>query len=143
MQENYFVLYKRDVGFEKRKKYGQKMLYDEMKQCGSYESAARFAAYNMPAIVARQYPLQAKKEELRDLEKPYLVAAKFDGKYNHTSYDGSSDALVNFDAIRCSETDLENVIEKFVQEENFEKLFVGLELKLFPNFAKDYKAKIE
>lgn len=119
------------------------MLYDEKRQFGNYEKAARFAVNNMPAVLAKQYPMQAKKEELKDLENQYLVAAKFEGKYQHYCMDGSSDDLINYDAVKCSEKDLEKVIETFVQEKNFKNLSVGLELKVFGNFAKDYVAKIE
>jgi hypothetical protein len=129
--------------FERERGYDSKMLYDKKNNFNNYEEASRFALMNMPAVLVRQYPLQAKKEELKDLKKPYIVAAEFLGKYNHECYDGSSDALVNFDAIRCSENYLEQIIECFVSERNFKKMYVGLELKVFGNFAKDYVAKIE
>jgi hypothetical protein len=143
MQEDYFVLYKRDIEYENVKKYGQKMLYDKMQKFGNYEQTSRFAVMNMPAIVARQYPLEAKKDEIKNLNAPYIVAAKFDGKYRHYCYDGSDDPLVTYDAVRCSENELERVIEEFASEKNFKGLNVGLEIKIFPNFAKDYGARIE
>jgi hypothetical protein len=128
----YMILYKRDFETEKSRCYEQKMLFDGYKTVQQLESAKRFALQHLPALVAKQLPLtETEKTQIKDSEKPYLVVAECQGKYCHFYYDGSSDPLTSYDAVRCNESELEKTVEAFAQEENVQKVDVGIELKLF------------
>ncbi|MFH0869010.1 MAG: hypothetical protein V1839_02160 [archaeon] len=125
----YFVLYKRDTKTEKEENYGDKMLYDRCKFYVSLENARKFFLSNLPAILAQAWPLTGQdKPEIKESYKPYVVAAMFLGKYKSCSM-GEEESMETFDAVRCSEADLESTIERFSNEVP-KKVFVGVELKL-------------
>ena len=131
MSEKYFVLYERDVATEQAKEYDNRMLFDKLRYCRSEDSAREFAFMNMPAILAMRSNLQdADLPRLRDREKPYVAAARYYGKY-HSSCMGETEALENYDAIRCSAAEVESMMEKLASEPHFKDMVVGLELKLF------------
>lgn len=127
--KEYFVLFHRDVQMEKRKNYGAKMLYDYKRVFRSIGEAKAFASSNLPAVIAKKIPVtDEEKRKAKDPNKPYLVAAKFDGKYT-SSCMGETDWLTTYDAIRCDEASIDKVIEDFA-EEGAKQISVGIELKL-------------
>jgi hypothetical protein len=129
-EKDYFVLFGRDFDTEKTRRYGKKMLYDSKKDFIILEEAKRFALLNMPASIAKRFPVYEKdKEQARNPNSPYIVVAKFVGKYNHTSIDGSRDPLTNFDALRCNDSGIEKIIELFARE-GAKEIIIGLDLKL-------------
>jgi hypothetical protein len=133
MAKDYFVLTKRDMKTEKRKSYGPKMLYDRCTEFKQKENAEKYALRNLPALIAKRIlsPLtDEEKARVKDTKTPYVVVAEFYGKYHHYCYDGSSDALTTFDAIRCNESQLEKIVEEFARE-GAENIIAGVELKTF------------
>lgn len=124
MPEKYFVLHKRDMEFEIRKKYESKMLYDKLSTFDDIEKAKECAFQNLPAILAEYLPASGECDS-------YIVAAEFRGKYTSSSYDGSSDWLTTYDALSCSKEGIESAIEEFAAEKRFKKIHLGLELKLY------------
>jgi len=131
MANKFFVLFKRDIKTEKEKEYGPKMLYDHMAEYPTLAKATEFALEHIPATIVKKLPLtEAETSRIRDSEKPYLVAAQFNGKY-HSCCMGETDPMTTFDALRCSEKDLEATVEAF-SAEGAEKIIVGAELKVYP-----------
>jgi len=135
MNGNYFVLYKRDAKIEVEKKYGEKMLYDNCKYFEGYNEARSFAFRNIPAIFAKRSSLErvSEKEKLRDVKKPYVVAAEHSGKYKSYDIDGGSEALTTYDTLRSGESELETTIDGLIKDkkdaEHIESVLVGVELK--------------
>lgn len=131
MENRYFVLFKRDIEMERQKRYKQKqrMLFDECREFPDAKKAKEFAIKNLPAVYAKQYPLDAEESQLRDPEKPYVVVGKYIGKYSSYCM-GETEYMTTFDAVRCSKDAVEGIVEKLAGENNCEEVFVGLELKV-------------
>ncbi len=127
---DYVVLYKRDVKTEKRKKYGERMLYDYKKEFGDLASARTYATEHLPAIVFKK-GTEIAQEEVKDLTKPYVVVAQHHGKYS-SSCMGETDPMRTYDAIRVEGSELEEKIESMASEDHVEKILAGVELKALP-----------
>jgi len=138
-QSKYFVLYARDIGTEKSRRYGDRMLYDKCKQFNNAQKALEYASNSLPSIMGVKIPIDKQYlEQARDPNKPFVVVARHEGKYNHEFIDGSSDALIDFDAIRCNESELESTVDMLSQEPNTQEVFVGLELEVLKQKIKIY-----
>jgi hypothetical protein len=132
MNNQYYVLYERDIETEKDKRYGAKMLYDSMTRYNEIDKAVRFGLSNLPALLFKVLPLTEQDLAIiKNKDMPYIVAAKFEGKYNHHDYAGECDPLISYDVIRCKQNDLENLVENFKKEKNIEKIITGIELNLY------------
>ncbi len=122
----YFVLYKRDIATEKRKKYEDRQLYDKMEYFTSEQDAKVFAFNNLPARVGQNTGYAEIKSE-----QEYLVAAEYFGKYE-SSCMGETDYMRTIDLVTTKANGIQNTIEALVQEKHCEGIAaVGLELKLF------------
>ena len=86
MEGKFFVLYKRDMEFEKRKQYGDRMLFDRCKTFHGPEDARQFALQNLPAVYAAAFQVEPEGLPAKDSDKPYVVAAEYRGS---TGYGGS------------------------------------------------------
>jgi hypothetical protein len=90
----------------------------------------------MPAKIGMMSGDYAK---LRDhgikLSDNYLVAAKYEDKYHHYSYDGSRDAIVAYDAFLVSESGIDKKVQLLCNSKDSSlrpsKVFCGLEVKIF------------
>jgi len=126
MNEKYFVLYRRDVRTEKTKEYGERRLYDKCKFFCGWEEAKDFASENFPSLLGNKNLFSEAKEE-----KKYLAVVRHGGKYKHHDYGGDCDYLETYDVLRCKKSELEKTLEEMSTEEHAEKVFAGIEEKLF------------
>ncbi len=134
---NFIVLYKRDrrteAGHEGFKKYeSNRMLFDKMTKFNDVSKAKEFIEekFHESAILAKLFPLSP--YDILNGDSKFLAIGTYDGKYNHYSYDGSSDSLITYDAIKCSQEDeLKRAIEKMQNEANITSIKRALELDIF------------
>jgi hypothetical protein len=133
-EKGYVVLYKRDVEWESKKKYGKnKRLYDESKNFEDISGAVEFALDNLPSMLVGKLPLSEEARERVKNPGQYVAIAKYEGKYMHYDYGGGCDALTNYDAIICSEKTLAETVEKLGEEKNHKclrEVIAGIELKV-------------
>ncbi|MFC1697359.1 hypothetical protein ACFL1H_03435 [Nanoarchaeota archaeon] len=134
--EKYFVMYKRDVKWEKEHQdddsrgvgYKNRLLFDRMKTFGDENTAKEYAINNMPSLYGvRDFNLD--KYNLRDSKNPYVAVGQYHGKHS-SSCMGETDYMTTYDVIRCSHGNVESTIEKLAGEKSSDKVFAGLELKL-------------
>lgn len=131
MAAEYFVASERDTRTEKEKNYGERMLFDKLRQFDDAAEARKFALSGLPSVMGRMLPVpEDDKALLKGGGKPYLVIATFEGKFVHSSYDGSTDKLKTHDAIRCSGERLEEIVETLARE-GARKIVVGAEMNLY------------
>ena len=84
----------------------------------------------MPAMVVKRMPLAASDlSSARRSDKPYVVIIKYDGKYSSCCM-GEVDTMVTYDAVRCSNDELDGVCERAAVEKGFERIYRGLELRI-------------
>ena len=145
--KNYFVLYNRDIGWEKdldeqdmdeedmdeqdMKRAEGMMLYDKVKFFGDRKKATAFALNRLSEtpIVARRL----KDTEQNNGEK-YVVAAFFKEKYHDLSYLGyyaGNPPISTHEVFRCNPGEVESLVEKLAKEEP-DKILLGIEEKLLP-----------
>ncbi len=128
MKNKYVVLYKRDVKTEKTKGYGNKMLFDKMKDFYGLNEARAFHFNNLPGILMQNAPFtDIDRSILEGIENPFVVVGEFYGKYGHCDYLGDCDPLRTYDAVRCSADEINKLVEAFSREGKLERVIVGLE----------------
>jgi hypothetical protein len=123
----YFVLYKIDNKITKKFSYSGVELYNNIKYFGDVESAKRFAYNNLPARIGQRHDINT---ELQDQD--YIVVGEFIGKYkSYCGYDDPSPMLTTYDAVRCKKSQIEEIVNFFSSEKDFNKVEIGIETKLF------------
>jgi hypothetical protein len=138
IMEKYFVLGKRDLGYESRHSYAKegRMLFDVCKEFGDFSKAREYALSVMPALigVGCANPLDLARQGVK-LGENYLVAAKYDSKYHHYCYDGSRDAIVAYDAFLVPESGIDKKAQLLCESKDSSnrpsRVFCGLEVKIF------------
>lgn len=133
MADEYFVLYKKDFnGKSIKENKAKRELYDKINEFNSLENAKAFAFeyLHQQPILARQGVSYDANFDIKNVDSPYIVAARFDHKYFHYDYGGGSDAISSHEVMRCQKNDLEKVVNNLVKEQP-DRIIVGIELKLF------------
>ena len=145
--KNYFVLYNRDIEWEKdldeqdldeedmdeqdKKRAEGMMLYDKVKYFGDRKKATAFALKRLSEtpIVARALKGTEQKNGAK-----YVVAAYFKEKYHDLSYFGyyaGNPPIATHEVFRCNPREVESLVEKLAKEEP-DKIMIGIEEKLLP-----------
>jgi len=129
MENQYFVLYKRDRSGETMEKAKGRMLYDKIEEFVDRDEAAAFALSNLQdtPIMARYVKAFAD----HDSNISYVVAAHFEHKYQHYDYGGDSDSVPTHEVERCGQNHLDSIVETMASESP-NKMYLGIEEKLLP-----------
>ena len=145
--KNYFVLYNRDIEWEKdldeqyldeedldeqgKKRAAGMMFYDKVKHFGGKQKATAFALKRLS-----ETPIVAKT--LKGTEQSngakYIVAAFFEEKYHDLSYLGyyaGNPPIARHEVFRCNSGEIEFLVEKLAKEKP-DKIMIGIEEKLLP-----------
>ncbi len=132
MSKDYFVLYKRDKDGESHSKCAAgRLMYDKIKEFRCKEDAIEFGLSNLQDTPVLAKTVRAARD--CDPRATYVAAAFFQGKYQHHSFDGSSDPIPTHEVVKCGLNTLDSVVQTLANE-GPGKLYLGVEEKMLPDF---------
>ncbi len=129
MENDYFVLYKRDRDGETMKRAKGRMLYDRIKTFATEQDARAYGLSNL-----QDTPIVAKNVQCLGDYNPqatYVIAAYFTAKYSSSCYDGSSDPVPTHEVVLCRQENLDALVKELAAE-GPSRLYLGIEEKLIP-----------
>ena len=116
----YVVPYKHSTYREPK----ERLHFSNIRSFNDLEQAIEFAEAHLPALVLQRLPLKEAAPE-----QHYILVTEYWGKYRIGSFD-EFEAVKNYEAIRCSRSEIEKWTEQLTHEPHFSKLYRGLEVKL-------------
>ena len=130
MEDEYFVMYQRDITRELRGMADDRMHYNDHKGFADKEEATEFALSHLQDI-----PIVAKTVKALadyDAEADYVVVAHFECKHQQRHFDMGHYFVPTNEVVRCSQEDLDATVRELANE-NPNKMYLGIEEKLVPS----------